>query len=284
MTEEYVNPECISQELQCAVCCCPFRDPQSLPCGHTYCYRCVSRLNESGNVTCPVCKSKCPWEKVRKSDRALCAIVDSLLVRCSNLGEGCQHQMVRSDLQNHLEKYCDYTIVPCPSQGCKLQFRRLDVNSHLDSCSHRVVTCSACSKVMTYVKLQSHLPVCSSVNTTCPHCQLCCCSNADLVKHLSTCSQKKVFCPHSQLGCSAEMTLSEYPQHLKICPFQCMQVCVFFFIFIFLFKKKLKQRYQPITQQVFIRETNEKLTALQIENTERAQEVTSLKLALAMVC
>ncbi|XP_021362333.1 uncharacterized protein LOC110456101 [Mizuhopecten yessoensis] len=51
-------------EYRCLICTTPYKDPRKLPCGHTFCYRCLTSYIEAEHVTadedrhyfpCPVC-------------------------------------------------------------------------------------------------------------------------------------------------------------------------------------------------------------------------------------
>lgn len=48
--------------IDCPVCSTSFDDtlrrPRSLPCGHSLCNPCINRLEEQGNVTCPICRHR----------------------------------------------------------------------------------------------------------------------------------------------------------------------------------------------------------------------------------
>ena len=41
--------------LECSICLQVFQDPRILPCGHTFCLRCVQSTN---NQLCSLCKSE----------------------------------------------------------------------------------------------------------------------------------------------------------------------------------------------------------------------------------
>lgn len=48
----------INEDLQCAICHLKFQDPRILPCGQTYCQKCIQELmknNVSVNFRCPSC-------------------------------------------------------------------------------------------------------------------------------------------------------------------------------------------------------------------------------------
>ena len=50
--EEYVR-----RRIECAVCLDVFKEPKALPCLHTYCKACVTRITKKHRVTCPICQA-----------------------------------------------------------------------------------------------------------------------------------------------------------------------------------------------------------------------------------
>ncbi|CAL4061137.1 unnamed protein product, partial [Meganyctiphanes norvegica] len=47
-------------KLECEVCCYIYDDatrrPKNLPCGHTFCARCMAKEISKGKSTCPICR------------------------------------------------------------------------------------------------------------------------------------------------------------------------------------------------------------------------------------
>ena len=43
-------------KLECSLCLDQFVDPRALPCGHTFCFHCLTRL-EGLHIKCPLCRS-----------------------------------------------------------------------------------------------------------------------------------------------------------------------------------------------------------------------------------
>ena len=68
---------------ECSVCLEDFRDPQKLPCDHTFCRSCVDRIEDSGNVKCPMCNQVCFLSDI-KSDFRLAQFLDVLTKQTKN--------------------------------------------------------------------------------------------------------------------------------------------------------------------------------------------------------
>ena len=45
----------VNSLLECSICLQVFQDPRNLPCGHTFCLRCIQQTN---NRLCSLCKRK----------------------------------------------------------------------------------------------------------------------------------------------------------------------------------------------------------------------------------
>ncbi|TMW56922.1 hypothetical protein Poli38472_002847 [Pythium oligandrum] len=52
------------QQLQCAICLCPYTKPASLPCNHCFCEECIHRALELKPV-CPICKTPAKKRRLR---------------------------------------------------------------------------------------------------------------------------------------------------------------------------------------------------------------------------
>ncbi|KAI4891834.1 hypothetical protein NFI96_023134 [Prochilodus magdalenae] len=65
------NPQVVAQggvdedDLSCPVCCEVYQDPRLLPCGHSFCHRCLEKhWGVSRAQTCPVCRQTSPQKPV----------------------------------------------------------------------------------------------------------------------------------------------------------------------------------------------------------------------------
>ena len=74
-----------AEELtECIVCFIPFRDPQLLPCQHTFCKRCVDQIADAGAIKCPKCNTVSLTADV-KPDFRLGVFLDALAKQAEEL-------------------------------------------------------------------------------------------------------------------------------------------------------------------------------------------------------
>ena len=74
-----------AEELtSCIVCFEPFRDPQLLPCQHTFCKSCVNRIADAGTIKCPKCNDVSQVADV-KPDFRLGVFLDALAKNTEDL-------------------------------------------------------------------------------------------------------------------------------------------------------------------------------------------------------
>ena len=62
--------EDLKKHLECAVCLDHFQDPKVLPCLHTYCKKCLEKVQKQSDgrsvITCPECRNE---TEVRNTQR-----------------------------------------------------------------------------------------------------------------------------------------------------------------------------------------------------------------------
>lgn len=142
------------RNLMCPICHCPFIQAQRLSCDHTFCGDCFNRaihLQSQEVKTCPTCRTPTGEGDALPVPRFLMHLIDDLAVRCPQQIAGCNTQMRRGDVQNHVDHYCQYAEVACPSRECQLKVARRDITR---DCSHQTVSCSSCDMQMTKGQLQ----------------------------------------------------------------------------------------------------------------------------------
>jgi hypothetical protein len=128
-----MNEDEIDNELRCAVCQQPFREPvSSKKCHHTFCKACIiACLNQERR--CPVCRAYSNYEHYQLvGSRALLNQLNRLRVHC----DACQARNIqRGDFEGHTQN-CPNWIIPCIAADirCTWQGMRNRLANHLKIC------------------------------------------------------------------------------------------------------------------------------------------------------
>ncbi|XP_062249500.1 ligand of Numb protein X 2b [Platichthys flesus] len=94
----------VDDELVCHICLQPLLKPMDTPCGHTYCFHCLSNFLKEQDF-CPVDRQRLQLHQCRPSSLLVRNLLDKLVVMCPHFDE-CQQQMQRCELQPHLHNRC----------------------------------------------------------------------------------------------------------------------------------------------------------------------------------
>ncbi|XP_042349234.1 ligand of Numb protein X 2b [Plectropomus leopardus] len=94
----------VDDELVCHICLQPLLRPMDTPCGHTYCFHCLSNFLKEQDF-CPVDRLRLQLHQCRPSSLLVRNLLDKLMVMCPHSAE-CQQQMQRCELQPHLHNRC----------------------------------------------------------------------------------------------------------------------------------------------------------------------------------
>ena len=89
----------------CIVCFEPFRDPQLLPCQHTFCGGCVNRITNAGRIKCPKCNQISPTDHVQPDFR-LGVFLDALAKQAEDL-TGVKASKEQRQSNESAGKLCD---------------------------------------------------------------------------------------------------------------------------------------------------------------------------------
>ena len=82
----------INTNLECGVCFQVYEDPRGLPCGHTFCFKCISKVT---NQLCPTCRAE--WSHPLQKNFALNSCISSLpssISECALAKFGDSHSKV----------------------------------------------------------------------------------------------------------------------------------------------------------------------------------------------
>ncbi|KAJ8351226.1 hypothetical protein SKAU_G00227020 [Synaphobranchus kaupii] len=94
----------VDDELICHICLQPLLRPMDTPCGHTYCFQCLSSFLREQDF-CPVDRQRLQLHQCRPSSLLVRNLLDKLSVLCP-FHTHCLQQMQRCELQPHLHNRC----------------------------------------------------------------------------------------------------------------------------------------------------------------------------------
>lgn len=212
---DYVTP--FDHNLMCAICHCPFVTPVKLDCDHVFCQECVNRAmmhQDRESRTCPTCRSKIRHGVVTPVSKIVTRILDELVAKCIFHEEGCPELVTRGAMQDHIDRYCDYSRVHCPLVDCHLRVRRRDADK---GCLHSFVDCDDCYQSMMELDLELHRNKhCKRRKTSCPDCK------AEVLRykleeHIEQCPEAIFPCDAAPYGCDFIARRAALDKHRITC-------------------------------------------------------------------
>ena len=104
--------DCQNPNLACAICLESFRVPVTIPCGHTFCERCITRHWDTQSrsdlpVQCPICSQKFPTRPDLRRNVSL-----SELTEAANSPGSPGRQRVSGDGEGATAIACDLHSMP----------------------------------------------------------------------------------------------------------------------------------------------------------------------------
>ncbi|WPH04582.1 Hypothetical protein R9X50_00747400 [Acrodontium crateriforme] len=217
---DYVAP--YDGNLMCPICRCPFVDPVILTeCDHCFCRDCIrqtwsAQYNPLGpRGDCPTCRTPAKLGLRCATSKILVNILDDLVVKCPRSEEGCPAEVKRGEVQDHVNIYCGYTVVNCPSDDCELPLRRKDMPK---GCLHHGVCCFECREELQISNLERHW------QSSCPqrtiNCEFC---DVQLTFHereqhmKDACPALSIPCPGAAFGCTSRGRREQAETHSRNC-------------------------------------------------------------------
>lgn len=207
----------IDENLICPICRVALVAPVITNCDHVFCQKCLVQAHAL-NPVCPV--DRLPLKLVSETRTAPKIVhnqLDSLQVRCPNSSRGCGLVVSRCLVENHVARYCDKTLVPCPHPSCDKPVARKDVGK---GCLHYDVECEYCEQVKQKVDLDDHQ------DNECPNrkkrCELC---DAEFVRHrqdehTKECPEAEIPCKFTSLGCQLMVSRKQLEEHIHECEYR----------------------------------------------------------------
>lgn len=206
----------VPEALNCAICREVIDDPVELPCEHIFCRRCVNTHygNSLAPPTCALCRKRFNMIGVVETHRIIKEILDTQTVRCPN--SGCEIDVPRESLQNHIKEKCPGTQVMCPVIGCLRTVRRDKFD--LD-CQHKPTQCPYCKgPVDMLANLQAHIDSCVNFSYFCVRCWKTVTGKPARTHEKYDCEAVITNCKGSPSGCEFMATRKEVTIHEKSCP------------------------------------------------------------------
>ena len=206
----------------CSICTKVMRDPQlMLCCGVKYCASCLDHWFSSHRVkSCPHCRaSECEEPILHALDKGMKREIESFRVHCTNVTLGCKWVGELRELANHHKSStgCAFSFVKCTNK-CKSIVLRKDLQDHLNCyCDLRLIKCQYCEYVDTAKAYGGHEDVCDMYPIQCPNG----CGNPALVRcmlndHLrSICPLELIPCENASLGCEERVLRKRMRSHLR---------------------------------------------------------------------
>ncbi|KAJ9287993.1 hypothetical protein DTO021C3_4397 [Paecilomyces variotii] len=216
---EYVSS--YDAHLMCPICHCPFIRPVRLQCDHVFCQTCLNSAMNAIDVspedfTCPTCRA--PTKDIFMNvPRLLINMCDDILVKCPYSDGGCKESIPRGHVQSHVDKYCEYKLMPCPSLTCDKKTRKKNMSPD-HRCMHTIHRCDQCEEAVMEQDLEEHVnELCPSLRTNCPDCHASIFRNA-LKEHIDSCPEAIHPCPAAKYGCPVKLKRAELGIHEQSCP------------------------------------------------------------------
>lgn len=204
--------------LMCVICHCPFVEPARLDCDHFFCRDCVDQalMHQARDAKCcPTCRRKTRRVSIVPVPKIINRILDELLVRCPFSKEGCAEELPRGAVQDHVDRYCLFSEVECPSEECPLTVQRKDAEKK--RCLHSMVRCEYCKGSLIERNLESHHTTCSGRTVPCAHCKTTM-LYGNLKMHIESCPEASLPCTAAPYGCDFTSDRTSLDQHTRTCP------------------------------------------------------------------
>lgn len=209
----------VDENLVCPVCRNPFVEPVTTSCDHVFCKECFDHAYRIAPI-CPIDRTRLrPPNHVGSTARIITNQLDALEVRCPNSTDGCEKVLARSMVQNHVDRYCGYSLVDCPEGTCERKAPRKDVHK---GCLHWYAICPDCSESFFAVDMEHHRArVCTERVANCEKCGLEVLRlNADL--HDLECEEAIAPCRWAIYGCEHQSKRKDLGSHAPECAFKTM--------------------------------------------------------------
>ena len=149
INKDYLNP--LGDFYKCSICSKIMINPTDCEnCGHSFCYECIS-------------KTKCPFgcenKNLKPASNGITNLLNNLKFKCTN--EGCKEIINYIDVKTH-ENLCLYQKMICPNKECNEQLIKKDIEKHInEECKYTPIKCENCGYKFPRYQMSSHEKMCN---------------------------------------------------------------------------------------------------------------------------
>jgi len=202
--------------LECPICEDIYDDVVETPCCHKcYCRNCIASWIAKSR-TCPECRTPLANHDECIKNLPVQRFVNNLRIPCPFVTFGCQDNITRGIMHEHMEK-CNFAVVKCTLTDTCAQFLRKDKQRHeTEECPQRPTKCDLCDKRLPLVQLLTHrLNECDGFVVECPLQCGAKFTRRETSEHEEQCPEKQISCPFKKYGCKQTVSRNQMDAHLK---------------------------------------------------------------------
>ncbi len=225
---EYISK--VDTNLICLICRCPFTDPLQLDCDHTFCKMCICQTFSAQtqlDKTCPTCRKFVSYDYIPHGPPLIVrSMLDELIVKCiwnRPPDKHCTWVGKRGEVQDHVDLYCEETMVKCPTDACVLPIWRRSAERWPGRCGHKNRTCDYCGHVCWIAKMfDHHEKECPNIVTKCEDCDAVVKAHRMILHVKDDCPNTTITCLGEAFGCTYSDKRPAVGDHAKTCPIAIM--------------------------------------------------------------
>jgi hypothetical protein len=121
--------------LTCSICLGFLIDPKECKtCQSNFCNVCLTIWKKE-------CPNKCSNKEFNKAHKATINMLENLVIRCYR----CSNSIEYSKYMEHIEKFCDNLKVKCSNLGCQKEVEKINLHNHINKeCEFTFNNCEEC--------------------------------------------------------------------------------------------------------------------------------------------